>query len=77
MGDSITCYNGFDFPSPHIVTFIRDLDGIEKIGLSFYVPNNIQKFTSALNNLGTSLLKEGKGTSNGFQIFMMLMQGHH
>ncbi|HEU5120187.1 MAG TPA: hypothetical protein VFT71_04290 [Candidatus Nitrosocosmicus sp.] len=76
MGDSITCYNGFDFPSPHIVTFIRDLDDIEKIGLPFYVSNNIQKFTSALQFRYT-LLKEGKGTGNRFQIFMMLMQGRH
>jgi plastocyanin len=67
-GDSITWYNGVDVPNPHTVTFIRDLDNIEKIGVPFYVPNNT-KFTPVLNNLGEPLEEK---TSNGTKVVMML-----
>ena len=53
-GDSITWYNGVDVPNPHTVTFIRDLDNAEKIGVPFYVSNNTQ-FVPVLNNLGEPL----------------------
>ncbi len=68
MGDSITWYNGVDVPNPHTVTFVRDLDNIEKIGVPFYVPNNT-KFIPVLANLGAPLKEV---TSNGTQIVMML-----
>lgn len=68
MGDSITWYNGVDVPNPHTVTFVRDLDNIEKIGVPFYVPNNT-KFIPVLDNLGAPLKEV---TSNGTQIVMML-----
>lgn len=67
-GDSITWYNGVDVPNPHTVTFIRDLDNIEKIGVPFYVPNNT-KFMPVLNNLGEPLEEK---TSNGTRVVMML-----
>lgn len=67
-GDSITWYNGVDVPNPHTVTFIRDLDNIEKIGVPFYVPNNT-KFIPVLNNLGEPLEEK---TSNGTRVIMML-----
>ena len=67
-GDSITWYNGVDVPNPHTVTFIRDLDNIEKIGVPFYVPNNT-KFIPVLNNLGEPLEEK---TSNGTRVVMML-----
>jgi len=67
-GDSITWYNGVDVPNPHTVTFIRDLDNIEKIGVPFYVPNNT-KFMPVLNNLGEPLEEK---TSNGTKVVMML-----
>ena len=67
-GDSITWYNGVDVPNPHTVTFIRDLDNIEKIGVPFYVSNNTQ-FIPVLNNLGEPLEET---TSNGTRIVMML-----
>lgn len=68
LGDSITWYNGVDVPNPHTVTFVRDLDNIEKIGVPFYVPNNT-KFIPVLDNLGAPLKEV---TSNGTQIVMML-----
>jgi plastocyanin len=68
VGDSITWYNGVDVLYPHTVTFIRDLDNIEKIGVPFSVSNNT-KFIPVLNNLGEPL--EGK-TSNGTKVVMML-----
>ena len=67
-GDSITWYNGVDVPYPHTVTFIRDLDNAEKIGLPFYVSNNTQ-FIPVLNNLGEPLEET---TGNGTRIVMML-----
>jgi plastocyanin len=67
-GDSITWYNGVDVPNPHTVTFIRDLDNAEKIGVPFYVSNNTQ-FTPVLNNLGEPLEET---TGNGTRIVMML-----
>jgi plastocyanin len=67
-GDSITWYNGVDVPNPHTVTFIRDLDNIEKIGVPFYVPNNT-KFVPVLNNLGEPLEEK---TSNGTRVIMVL-----
>jgi plastocyanin len=67
-GDSITWYNGVDVPNPHTVTFIRDLDNIEKIGVPFSVPNNT-KFIPVLNNLGEPLEEK---TSNGTKVVMML-----
>ena len=67
-GDSITWYNGVDVPNPHTVTFIRDLDNAEKIGVPFYVSNNTQ-FVPVLNNLGEPL---EENTSNGTRIVMML-----
>lgn len=67
-GDSITWYNGVDVPNPHTVTFIRDLDNIEKIGLPFLVPNNT-KFTPVLSNLGEPLEEM---TDNGTRAVMML-----
>ncbi len=68
MGDSITWYNGVDVPNPHTVTFVRNLDNIEKIGVPFYVPNNT-KFIPVLDNLGAPLKEV---TSNGTQIVMAL-----
>ena len=67
-GDSITWYNGVDVPNPHTVTFIRDLDNAEKIGVPFYVSNNTQ-FVPVLNNLGEPLEET---TGNGTRIVMML-----
>ena len=67
-GDSITWYNGVDVPYPHTVTFIRDLDNAEKIGVPFYVSNNTQ-FIPVLNNLGEPLEET---TGNGTRIVMML-----
>ncbi len=67
-GDSITWYNGVDVPNPHTVTFIRDLDNAEKIGVPFYVSNNTQ-FIPVLNNLGEPLEET---TGNGTRIVMML-----
>lgn len=67
-GDSITWYNGVDVPYPHTVTFVRDLDNAEKIGLPFYVSNNTQ-FIPVLNNLGEPLEET---TGNGTRIVMML-----
>ena len=67
-GDSITWYNGVDVPNPHTVTFIRDLDNAEKIGVPFYVSNNTQ-FTPVLDNLGAPLEET---TGNGTRIVMML-----
>ena len=67
-GDSITWYNGVDVPNPHTVTFIRDLDNIEKIGVPFLVPNNT-KFTPVLSNLGEPLEEM---TDNGTHAVMML-----
>ncbi len=67
-GDSITWYNGVDVPNPHTVTFIRDLDNAEKIGVPFYVSNNTQ-FTPVLDNLGEPLEET---TGNGTRIVMML-----
>ncbi len=67
-GDSITWYNGVDVPNPNTVTFIRDLDNAEKIGVPFYVSNNTQ-FTPVLNNLGEPLEET---TGNGTRIVMML-----
>ncbi len=67
-GDSITWYNGVDVPYPHTVTFIRDLDNAEKIGVPFYVSNNTQ-FIPVLDNLGEPLEET---TGNGTRIVMML-----
>jgi plastocyanin len=67
-GDSITWYNGVDVPNPHTVTFIRNLDNAEKIGVPFYVSNNTQ-FVPVLNNLGEPLEET---TGNGTRIVMML-----
>ena len=67
-GDSITWYNGVDVPNPHTVTFIRDLDNAEKIGVPFYVSNNTQ-FVPVLNNLGEPLEET---TGNGTRIVMVL-----
>lgn len=67
-GDSITWYNGVDVPNPHTVTFIRDLDNAEKIGVPFYVSNNTQ-FIPVLDNLGEPLEET---TGNGTRIVMML-----
>jgi plastocyanin len=68
VGDSITWYNGVDVPNPHTVTFVRNLNNIEKIGVPFYVPNNT-KFVPVLNNLGEPL---EENTSNGTKVVMML-----
>ncbi len=67
-GDSITWYNGVDVPNPHTVTFVRDLDNIEKIGVPFYVSNNTQ-IIPVSNNLGEPLEET---TSNGTRVVMML-----
>ncbi len=67
-GDSITWYNGVDVPYPHTVTFVRDLDNMEKIGVPFYVSNNTQ-ITPVINNLGEPLEET---TSNGTRVVMML-----
>jgi plastocyanin len=67
-GDSITWYNGVDVPNPHTVTFVRDLDNIEKIGVPFYVSNNTQ-IIPVFNNLGEPLEET---TSNGTRVVMML-----
>lgn len=67
-GDSVTWYNGVDVPNPHTVTFIRDLDNIEKIGVPFYVSNNTQ-FIPVLDDLGEPLEET---TGNGTRIVMML-----
>lgn len=67
-GDSITWYNGIDVPNPHTVTFIKNLNNIEKIGVPFYIQNDT-KFIPVLNDLGKPLEEM---SDNGTRIVMTL-----
>lgn len=67
-GDSVTWYNGIDVPNPHTVTFFKDLDNLEKIGVPFYVQNNTQ-FEPVINNLGEPIEEVSK---SGIHTIMLL-----